>query len=69
LILGDPAPERVRWRKDGRSLASRPHPGQTVSAHWDWVCGPLHDADVDALATATRTSLDIVNAARSRIRR
>lgn len=66
LVLGDPIPQRVRWRKDGMALASPPTPGQTVSAHWDWVCGALTDGDRDALATATQTSLDIVNAARRR---
>jgi uncharacterized protein DUF6390 len=66
LVLGDPVLERVRWRKDGITLASPPVPGQTVSAHWDWLCGPLTDGDTNALATATQTSLDIVNAARSR---
>jgi uncharacterized protein DUF6390 len=66
LRLGDPVPERVRWRKDGTALAPEPVPGQTVSAHWDWVCGSLHDGDVGALATATQRSLDIVNAARRR---
>ena len=63
LRLGDPVPERVRWRKDGTALAPEPVPGQTVSAHWDWVCGSLHDGEVGALATATQRSLDIVNAA------
>ena len=33
LRLGDPVPERVRWRKDGTALAPEPIPGQTVSAH------------------------------------
>jgi hypothetical protein len=65
-LLGDPAPERVRWRRDGTSLAPPPVPGQTVSAHWDWLCGSLRDGDADACATATQASLDIVNAARSR---
>lgn len=66
LLLGDPVAERVRWRKDGTSLAPPPVPGQTVSAHWDWVCGSLDDGESDALAMATQASLDIVNAARSR---
>jgi hypothetical protein len=66
LVLGDPVPERVRWRKDGTALSAPPVAGQTVSAHWDWVCGSLDDDESDALATATQTSLDIVNAARSR---
>jgi hypothetical protein len=66
LLLGDPVAERVRWRKDGTSLAPPPVPGQTVSAHWDWVCGSLDDGESDALAMATQATLDIVNAARSR---
>jgi hypothetical protein len=66
LWLGAPALERVRWRKDGVSLAPEPSPGQTVTAHWDWLCGALYDGESDALATATRLSLDIVNAARRR---
>ncbi|MDT5078172.1 MAG: hypothetical protein QOJ80_2809 [Mycobacterium sp.] len=67
LGLGAPVPERVRWRKDGTSLAPAPVPGQTVSAHWGWVCGPLEDGESDACAAATQASLDIVNAVRSRL--
>jgi hypothetical protein len=67
LALGDPTPERVRWRKDGTSLAPAPVPGQTVSAHWDWACGSIRDDEREALATATQLSLDIVNAVRSRL--
>jgi hypothetical protein len=66
LLLGDPVPERVRWRRDGTSLAPPPIPGQTVTAHWDWLCGSLADGEGDACAMATQASLDIVNAARSR---
>ncbi|MGH3582911.1 MAG: DUF6390 family protein [Mycobacterium sp.] len=66
LGLGDPVEERVRWRKDGYSLAPEPSRGQTVTAHWDWLCGALHDGERDALATATQMSLDIVNAVRTR---
>jgi hypothetical protein len=67
LGLGDPAVERVRWSKDGDSLAPAPTPGETVSAHWDWVCGALSEADAGALAAATQATLDLVNAVRSRI--
>ncbi|WP_319445340.1 MULTISPECIES: DUF6390 family protein [unclassified Mycobacterium] len=67
LGLGAPIPERVRWRKDGTSLAPAPVPGQTVSAHWGWVCGLLEDGEGDACAAATQASLDIVNAVRSRL--
>lgn len=66
LGLGQPAAERVRWRRDGHSLAPAPVPGQSVSAHWDWICGALSDAEVSDLETATRTTLTVVNAARLR---
>jgi hypothetical protein len=65
LALGEPADERLRWRKDGTSLAPRPAVGQTVSAHWDWICGALTDEESAALAAATQLTLDVVNAARS----
>lgn len=65
LALGDPVVERVRWSRDGASLVSAPVPGVTVAAHWDWVCGALSDDDAEALAEATRATLDLVNAARS----
>jgi hypothetical protein len=64
LTLGDPRVETVRWSKDGDSLAPPPIPGETVSAHWDWVCTALSDADAGALADATQATLDLVNAAR-----
>lgn len=64
LRLGAPTPERVRWSRDGTSLAPRPRPGQTVAAHWDWICGPLDLDERRALAEATHATLDLVNAAR-----
>lgn len=66
LSLGDPAPERVRWSRDGRSLTTAPAVGDVVAAHWDWVCGPLTDADRTALTAATQATLELVNTARSR---
>jgi len=38
--------------------------GETVAAHWDWICGPLADADCAALAAATQATLDLVNTTR-----
>lgn len=64
LALADPRVESVRWSKNGESLGPAPAPGDTVSAHWDWVCGSLSDADADAMAVATQVTLDLVNAAR-----
>ncbi|TGD84908.1 hypothetical protein BayCH28_23595 [Mycolicibacterium sp. CH28] len=64
LSLSDPIQETVRWSRAGISLAPAPNPGDTVAAHWDWVCGQLEDDDVTALAAATARTLDWVNAAR-----
>lgn len=66
LTLGAPVTERVRWCRNGASLAPAPRPGQTVSAHWDWVCETLTDADVTDLEVGTLATLALVNAARCR---
>lgn len=65
LALSDPVAEKVRWRKGGTSLAPPPALGETVAAHWDWICGALTDAHSSALAAATQATLDLVNTARS----
>jgi Family of unknown function (DUF6390) len=64
LALGDPRTEQVNWSKEGVSLAPTPEPGATVAAHWDWVCATLADDESAALESATRATLDLVNAAR-----
>ena len=64
LALGAPAAERVRWCRGGASLAPAPIPGQTVSAHWDWVCEALTAAQATDLEAATRATLALVNSAR-----
>jgi hypothetical protein len=61
LALGPPGGERVRWRKDGTSLARRPAKGDVVAAHWNWMCGTLSEADRDALDGATHRTLNLVN--------
>ncbi|MUL80319.1 MULTISPECIES: DUF6390 family protein [unclassified Mycolicibacterium] len=61
LTIGEPVTERVRWSKDGKSLTTRPAPGDTVSAHWNWVCDTLTPDETSALADATRATLDLVN--------
>jgi hypothetical protein len=61
LALGEPHPERVRWRRNGVSLTPAPTPGSLVAAHWDWICGALTDDDAAALDAATRSVLDSVN--------
>ena len=67
LHLGEPVDETVRWRSaDGATLAPRPAQGATVAAHWDWVCGSLDGNDVDALAAATASTLEVVSRLRAR---
>lgn len=67
LALGAPAVDRVRWSRDGASLAAMPRPGDTVSAHWDWACGTLTAAECAGLAAATTATLALVNSARARL--
>lgn len=64
LTLGDPVAEEVRWSRDGTSLAPEPVPGQTVSAHWDWLCGSLTPGERDVLSMTTQQTLDLVNSTR-----
>ncbi|GAY15021.1 DUF6390 family protein [Mycobacterium sp. shizuoka-1] len=64
LQLGRPAPETVRWRRDGISLAPPPHPGDIMAAHWDWACGRLRADEAAALSAATSTTLELVNSVR-----
>jgi Family of unknown function (DUF6390) len=64
LALGEAVVEQVRWSREGVSLIAPPARGDTVSAHWDWVCDTLDDADSAALADATQATLDLVNAIR-----
>jgi Family of unknown function (DUF6390) len=61
LTLGEPAAEQVRWNREGKSLTNLPTAGDTVSAHWDWVCDTLTLDETTALADATRATLDLVN--------
>lgn len=67
LALGAATTERVRWSKGGVALIAAPTPGDTVSTHWDWVCDVLTGAQSSALAAATQTTLDLVNAARRQV--
>lgn len=69
LALGDPVSERVRWSRDGTSLTSAPAVGDTVTAHWDWVCDSLNGAERAALSDATHHTLALVHATRIRAAR
>lgn len=63
MALGDAAAERVQCGNVGASSIA-PRPGDTVSAHWHCICDTLTDSGTTALAAATQTTLDLVNAAR-----
>lgn len=66
LTLGRPTTERVRWRRDQMSLIDQPLPGDTVAAHWGWICDELTDIDTSALSAVTETTLEVVNSYRSK---
>lgn len=61
LVLGQLRTERVHWRKGDISLTPAPPPGAVVSAHWDWVCATLDEDQCTALASATHSTLELVN--------
>lgn len=66
LGLGEPAVETVHWRKGDLALGRRPRPGDTVAAHWDWVCDTLDAHQVEVLGSATTATLELVNELRLR---
>lgn len=66
LALGAPVAETAQWRAaDGTALISRPSPGETVAAHWNWICGRLDDEYRAALDAATASTLRVVNRLRA----
>lgn len=66
LALGAPEAQTAQWRAaDGTALTSRPSPGETVAAHWNWICGHLGDEHRAALDAATASTLRVVNRLRA----
>ena len=66
LALGAPVAETAQWRAaDGTALISRPSPGETVAAHWNWICGRLDDEYRAALDAATASTLRVVSRLRA----
>ncbi|HEY5843447.1 MAG TPA: DUF6390 family protein [Mycobacterium sp.] len=63
LGFADPVVETVRWRKGTSALVSAPEVGETVAAHWDWICGRLDGVDVAVLEERTAQVLESVAAA------
>jgi hypothetical protein len=61
LGMGEPIDEWVRWADGGRSALPAPTPGDTVAAHWEWVCDVLDTRRLAALQHWTAHTLRIVN--------
>lgn len=61
LSLGTPAVENVRWTNGSISLGGRPALGDTVAAHWNWICDTLDSHQVEALDGATQKTLELAN--------
>ena len=59
LDLGPPRPERVRRGLGGTRTAPNLHPGQWCSLHWDWVCEPLKNADVETLRRTSQAQVQL----------
>ena len=62
LRIGGAVVETVRWRAGAMTLPEPPQAGDTVAAHWNWVCARIDAEDVSALAAATERSLALVRA-------
>jgi hypothetical protein len=62
LALGEPGEERVDAAIEGHTTVPGLAPGDTVAAHWGWICGRLDGDRVERLTAATRRHLDLVNA-------
>jgi hypothetical protein len=61
VALGEPAHEVAQLSVDGASVAGEVRPGDWVALHWDWVCGGLTAAQLDALRAYTVRHIDLVN--------
>jgi hypothetical protein len=61
LGLDEPRHEWVAWADGGRSPISQPHAGDTVAAHWEWVCDVLSPGRHRRLQAWTRHTLSLVN--------
>jgi hypothetical protein len=58
MVAGAPQQQTVRWAVDGASLIERPHPGDRVSLHWDWVCDVLTPEQVHVVESLERRRLE-----------
>ncbi|NUT34343.1 MAG: hypothetical protein HOV79_14840 [Hamadaea sp.] len=63
LSLGPPQAQTLRLNAAGRRLAPEVHPGDVVSAHWDWVCDVLTARQKTWLARSTAEQLRRIAAA------
>ena len=61
LRLEDPGDEWAQWADGGRSPIAAPRLGETVAAHWDWVCDVLTPTRFRNLQTWTAHTLRLIN--------
>ena len=61
LSLGPRREESVTIAKGPIRLAGELHPGDTVTLHWDWVCGTISPERLEYLRRSTAAHLDIAN--------
>jgi hypothetical protein len=61
LGLGDPIDEWVSWAEAGRTPLPAPVPGDTIAAHWEWMCDVLDPRRLAALQRWTAHTIRIVN--------
>lgn len=62
IFLDQPRDEWVAWAENGRSPIASPQPGDTVAAHWDWVCDVLTPTRLKNLRAWSMHTLALVNA-------
>ncbi|MDP2623103.1 MAG: DUF6390 family protein [Actinomycetota bacterium] len=61
IRLEDPGDEWAQWADGGRSPIAPPRPGETVAAHWDWVCDVLTPTRLHNLKAWTAHTLRLIN--------
>lgn len=61
LALGPDEPARAQRQIDGRGFADDVRVGDTVSAHWNWVCERLTSTALARLQANTRRAMALAN--------
>lgn len=61
IVPQPPVPETVRLAREGKALTARPHVGDTVALHWDWVCDVVTDREAASLVALNSRHMAIAN--------